>query len=70
MKPKNTAYAAFGNANYGPTFGGGFDICIGQKFDGNNNTMNKFSYKLPEKPIAGSNSGFILTDVEVYLVTL
>jgi len=70
----NTSYSIFDNSSYGPTFGGGHDICI--KY--NNSPYSNFSHSYQDilgkgksiftGDINNSNSKFNLKEIEVFKI--
>jgi hypothetical protein len=72
-------FSIFGNEFYGPLFGGGYDICIFDSSNTNNNSYSNFgnSYNLPKSVVFGSNEAqnylagsknFTTTEIEVFTI--
>ena len=70
---KNSNYNIYCNSNYGPTFGGGFDFCISDKCDKNNDSYDRsgdsYDTKGKQYALAGT-SKFYVEDFEVYKIEL
>ena len=72
----NSSYSIYDHSNYGPTFGGGHDICI--FYDNNNNNCNKSNFPYSYQDTLGkgksiftgdlnnSNNTFTLKEIEVF----
>ena len=76
MRFESSDYAIYGDSSYGPTFGGGHDICIDSDSNttngsfsnlGHNYTHPQYAYKSNEAEsfLAGSNQ-FQIEKIEVY----
>ena len=75
MYVNNDGYNNFNDKNYGPTFGKGYDLCIGEKvanFFTSNKHFSEFPHsygdrnKVQKYGLTGGFRNFIVKDIEVY----
>jgi hypothetical protein len=74
VKPSCERYAIYCNPNYGPSFGGGYDVHISNNANGNQGSCSGFGYSYQPPPgtaqanslLAGSYN-FTPTEIEVFI---
>jgi len=62
----HSQYAAYDNASYGPTFGGGHDIYLSGDFTSSSNYCNRYSYNFTDNASLVGAYNFQAEEVEVY----